>query len=1132
MNGYLTKEPRHPYGHRVRRFFVLDAERGVLSLYRSALTAGTPGDEGKSLSLRRCALADAPEGFRLVTRGQHDLSVVLHADSRSEELAWRWAISAALARHAEDLHSSHPSESARSSCRDSTREIDIFTAAEPSAESEEADVTALRSLAPEPRARLAHSPPVLTPRLRRHSSQGLIGAPKGALLDVVRNFGPGVRGSLDADDGAAGSAAEARALLPAGGCGGCDGDGRWSYHDGLGSAAGVAPPRADSERGGGQLRSSSSSALRALTAGTPAQRSLRQLGSLSLSVLAGLAPSAPVQTSLGATSVVQSTLKASAAVQRAQAETAAPEGGSLHSAEDESPSRCRTVLLLTVACLHIASSAGIIFGWAALEPLLRAEGVFAYLCDDGGGDDLGSSVVGALPIPHPAADFGSAIAAASAASTSAESAPSCPAATLRLNLVFAMGSLGSNLSNCVFGALLDARGPRSCNAVASIILLAGALLMAAGVRAAAIPGAAAAGTGGESALAGAAALAVAAEALWRGYGIAAGFFLLGFAGPGIQMPAYQLSALLPGSSASVLSLFASLFNASECLFALFAALHTSRAHDGTDSAAQAASGGRAAPAAVGDAAQSGRGLSLSALFCAYAVVAVAILGSGQACWPRCLVASDAGSSPTDAGGEEESQDGDCASSTSSIRGEEEAAVGAGAGARAEEAGAAARTMAAGREVDGAEDASWAEGAKWGCEEEEHHAAEDSCASADLERSWGLAGVASRAPGNMANLHAARTPLLQRAPAAGARNVSAGAARALGGESDASGPLRSLGAAARRLGLGAALQGAPSTLAEAGAGAGSGAQPLPSHVVLPEGADSAAVAPMEAQAGEAPKGMAMRRPRHAFPRQRLPQQVAPSPGIAGEPCGRSDLPASTSVPAALERPRAATSADDSAAHRFRLRWPSGSSDGWQSAWADAGSTDSAHAAAVAARSRRELRSSIRRSEEVARSLPSWAARLAASNEQRPAQPRRARASCGVGACGGWGAAEMVSGPVGGESRPRAPLSAAHASSRAIGQQRAAKAWEGALASAPEGSEGGRWRGSNGCAQTAGSHAEQRHTGAEIEGDTSLAPCAVQHLESPVLPALGQSELQQLPFAQQVRSLHFAHLSCFTALHSLR
>jgi len=62
IEGYLTKEPSHPYGRRTRRYFVLDEEHGALSHFCDARAART-GD-GRTLSLRGCA----PVGFRLLTR--------------------------------------------------------------------------------------------------------------------------------------------------------------------------------------------------------------------------------------------------------------------------------------------------------------------------------------------------------------------------------------------------------------------------------------------------------------------------------------------------------------------------------------------------------------------------------------------------------------------------------------------------------------------------------------------------------------------------------------------------------------------------------------------------------------------------------------------------------------------------------------------------------------------------------------------------------------------------------------------------------------------------------------------------------------------------------------------------------
>ncbi|KAJ1631391.1 hypothetical protein T492DRAFT_870003, partial [Pavlovales sp. CCMP2436] len=565
MEGFLTKEPSHPYGRQVRRYFVLDAGRGVLSCYRDASGAV------KHLSLRHCMLlADSlGRGLRLRKRDMPGAeAVVLLADSREEDQRWRQALAAAIAGCA--------------------------------------------------------------------ASAGLSGGWAGGLAEE-------------------GGAAEEMGATD--------------------RARGLGRPRADTERAGTELR-------RARVGGGGRSvdwsklRGRRELRRMSESIgigatLAALAAQTPAPSSIGAISAVPSTLRAAAAVRSSASGANAQlwkfgaeadadettEAGFAKSAGDaigcdvagastqqlyataedaaedaaeEAPSRLRMMLLLFTACVHISTSAGLVFGWPALEPLLLQEGFGQQLCaataaaasvaskESNGAlaqtdanasmsSDLLSFAVGASSAPS-ANTLRSAEAPLLTASEAkggfggerAAPAPKgeepvsgeCAASRLRLSLMFTLGALGSNLSNCVFGAVLD-----RCNLLASLTLLAGALLMAVAL------GQMQATSLDRQSLARSSRHADYALRLQEGpphstlkgpherheegeqYGgqgegggggwdfpaLCVGFFLLGFGGPGVQMPAYQLAALVPSLTVPLLSLFAALFNLSECGFAAFAA---------------------------------------------------------------------------------------------------------------------------------------------------------------------------------------------------------------------------------------------------------------------------------------------------------------------------------------------------------------------------------------------------------------------------------------------------------------------------------------------------------------------------------------------------------------------------------
>ncbi|GJC83771.1 protein FMP42 [Colletotrichum liriopes] len=95
-------------------------------------------------------------------------------------------------------------------------------------------------------------------------------------------------------------------------------------------------------------------------------------------------------------------------------------------------------------------AAGIVFGFAALKPVLISEGVYSDLCD---ANDP-SSVEDGEYIP-------------------------CVEQDLRLNLFFIAASVTTNVSSLIAGSVLDRYGRRACWIVSSMCLVIGCVLMAA-----------------------------------------------------------------------------------------------------------------------------------------------------------------------------------------------------------------------------------------------------------------------------------------------------------------------------------------------------------------------------------------------------------------------------------------------------------------------------------------------------------------------------------------------------------------------------------------------------------------------------------------------------------------------------
>lgn len=104
------------------------------------------------------------------------------------------------------------------------------------------------------------------------------------------------------------------------------------------------------------------------------------------------------------------------------------------------------VATAVIAC-WLAS--GIVFGFAALKPILIAEGVYQELCQ------VNTSRLGDDPsINVP-----------------------CAEQDMRLNLFFISASISANVSSLFAGSVLDRYGRRTCWIVSSLFLIAGALLM-------------------------------------------------------------------------------------------------------------------------------------------------------------------------------------------------------------------------------------------------------------------------------------------------------------------------------------------------------------------------------------------------------------------------------------------------------------------------------------------------------------------------------------------------------------------------------------------------------------------------------------------------------------------------------
>lgn len=176
-----------------------------------------------------------------------------------------------------------------------------------------------------------------------------------------------------------------------------------------------------------------------------------------------------------------------------------------------------------VACV-LAS--GIVCGFAALKPVLIAEGVYRSLCPP--------------DWPGPSGD-----------DDNNENLVPCPAQDMRLNLFFITASITLNVATVLAGWVLDHRGRRTCYLIAALVLfLGGACMSLAFSRGESEPG-------GSS------------ESQDHFDGYIAGNLLLGLGGTFLFVSSYQLAHAFPRRAGVVVALVTGAFDASAAVFLFY-----------------------------------------------------------------------------------------------------------------------------------------------------------------------------------------------------------------------------------------------------------------------------------------------------------------------------------------------------------------------------------------------------------------------------------------------------------------------------------------------------------------------------------------------------------------------------------
>ena len=167
--------------------------------------------------------------------------------------------------------------------------------------------------------------------------------------------------------------------------------------------------------------------------------------------------------------------------------------------------------------LHCLFAAGIVFGFAALKPVLKAEGAYRHAC---------------------AADVSGPRSRDADEDDNNGDMDTC--IDMRLNLIFTAATVATNVAALPTGAFLDRFGPRNCTLLGAAFLAVGSVLLAC----AQAPGV----------------VAVVGDPYLVGY------LLLALGGPATSISGFHLSNAFPARSGLILALLTGAFDSSSAVF--------------------------------------------------------------------------------------------------------------------------------------------------------------------------------------------------------------------------------------------------------------------------------------------------------------------------------------------------------------------------------------------------------------------------------------------------------------------------------------------------------------------------------------------------------------------------------------
>ncbi|KAK4694413.1 hypothetical protein P7C71_g3161, partial [Lecanoromycetidae sp. Uapishka_2] len=165
----------------------------------------------------------------------------------------------------------------------------------------------------------------------------------------------------------------------------------------------------------------------------------------------------------------------------------------------------KRILQIVLAIIYCLLAAGIVFGYAAIKPVLVKEGVYRQLCDQEEKIDYDKT---------------------------------CDEQEIRLNLMFTIAAASTNAVAMPVGKILDDHGPRVCGVIGSILIAIGSLFMA-----------------------------FARQVPFDAY--IPGYTLLALGGPFVFIPSFPLSNAFPQHSGLILALLTGAFDSSSALFLIY-----------------------------------------------------------------------------------------------------------------------------------------------------------------------------------------------------------------------------------------------------------------------------------------------------------------------------------------------------------------------------------------------------------------------------------------------------------------------------------------------------------------------------------------------------------------------------------